>query len=131
MRVLADTCIWSEVLRYKRPNTEIITKFKDLVEDGRIAIIGPIRQELLSGISNIEQFKKLKEVLSVFPDVPLKTDHFEQAAEYCNICRQKGVQGSTIDFLICAVASIENFFIYTTDKDFENYKKYLSVKLLK
>jgi len=131
MRVLVDTCIWSEVLRYKTPDTKLVTQFKDLVEDGRVVIIGPIRQELLSGISNVVQFKKLKEILASFPDVPLQTDHFEQAAEYCNMCRKKGVQGSTIDFLICAVASIEKFFIYTTDKDFDNYKKYLSIKLFK
>lgn len=131
MKVLVDTCIWSEVLRYKKPSTEHINRFKDLVGVGKVVIIGPIRQELLSGISNAAQFKKLKEVLSAFPDVPLKTVHFELAAEYCNICRKKGVQGSTIDFLICAVASKESFFIYTTDKDFENYIKYLPIRLFK
>jgi len=94
-------------------------------------MIGPIKQELLSGISNKQQFKKLKEILASFEDIPLKTKHFVKAAEFSNVCRNKGIQGSTTDFLICAVAYIENLIIFTTDNDFENYKKYLPIKLIK
>jgi hypothetical protein len=53
-----------------------------------------------------------------------------RAAEFSNTCRKKGVQGSTIDFLICAVASLENIAILTTDKDFSNFRKYLPIRLL-
>ena len=131
MKVLVDTCIWSQTLRHKSPDAELTKKLKDLIKDGRVSIIGPIRQEILSGISNIKQFDKLKELLSSFEDITLKTEHFEKAAEFSNICRSKGIQGSTIDFLICAAAYLENLIIFTTDKDFENYKKFLSLKLIK
>ncbi|OGW03362.1 MAG: twitching motility protein PilT [Nitrospinae bacterium RIFCSPLOWO2_01_FULL_39_10] len=130
MKVLVDTCVWSKTLRHKSPDSEITDKIKELIRDGRIVIIGPIRQELLSGISDISQFNRLKDMLSAFEDITLESKHFIKAAEFSNICRQKGVQGSTIDFLICAVANIENLIIFTTDKDFENYKKYLPIKLL-
>ena len=40
---------------------------------GRIVIIGPIRQELLSGISDISQFNKLKDMLSAFEDISLES----------------------------------------------------------
>jgi predicted nucleic acid-binding protein len=130
VKALVDTCIWSQVLRRKTPSAELTKKLKDLIQDGRVSIIGPIRQEILSGISNIKQFNQLKELLSSFEDIPLKTGHFEKAAEFCNICRNAGVQGSTIDFLICSVASIENLVIFTTDNDFENYKKHLSIRLM-
>lgn len=131
MRVLVDTCVWSQVLRHKNPNLELTKKMKDLINEGRVSIIGPIRQELLSGIPDIKQFNQLKELLSSFEDIPLETEHFLKAAEFTNICRSKGIQGSTIDFLICAVAHSENLIIFTTDNDFENYKKYLSIKLIK
>lgn len=131
MKVLVDTCVWSKTLRHKCPDTKLTKKLKDLIKDGRVAIVGPIRQELLSGISDIKQFNQLKELLSSFEDIPLKTEHFEKAAEFSNLCRDKGIQGSTIDFLICAVAYLENLIIFTTDKDFENYKKFLSLKLVK
>ena len=130
MKVLVDTCVWSKTLRHKSPDSEITDKIKELIRNRRIVIIGPIRQELLSGISDISQFNKLKDMLSAFEDITLESKHFIKAAEFSNICRQKGVQGSTIDFLICAVANIENLIVFTTDKDFENYQKYLPIKLL-
>lgn len=131
MRVLVDTCVWSQSLKHKAPNIELANKLKDLINDGRIAMIGPIRQELLSGISDTRQFEKLKEKLSFYEDIFLKTEYFVKAAEFNNICRNNGIQGSTTDFLICAVAHLENLFIFTVDNDFENYKKYLPIKLFK
>ena len=131
MKILVDTCIWSEVLRHKNPNQALKVKLNDLIHDGRVCMIGPIRQELLSGITNAKQFNALKKGLSAFADIPLTTEHFEKAAEFSNTCRSKGIQGSTIDFLICAVACLDKLEIYTTDKDFESYKKYLPIRLMK
>ncbi len=130
MKVLVDTCVWSKVLRYRSADPQITNRIRGLIEDGSVVMIGPIRQELLSGISDSSQFAKLKGKLSVFEDIPLETAHFVKAAEFCNICRKKGVQGSTIDFLICAIAAIEHLVIFTIDKDFENYKKHLPITLL-
>ena len=129
MKVLVDTCVWSSVLRHKSPDKELESRLKDLVKDGRVVTIGPIRQELLSGISSESQFESLKEHLSSFEDIPLTSEHFVKAAEFSNICRKNGVQGSTADFLICSVAYLENVSVFTTDLDFKEYKKYLPVRL--
>lgn len=131
MKVLVDTCIWSQVLRHKSPDTDLARKLQELIQNARVAIIGPIRQELLSGIARLKQFNELKETLSSFEDLPLNTEHYEKAAEFCNICRRRGVQGSTIDFLICAIAVMENLTIFTVDKDFDNYKKCLPLRLIR
>jgi len=93
MKVLVDTCIWSSALRRKNPDLELVEKLNDLINDGRVSIIGPIRQEILSGISSTKQFNKLKKIFSSFEDIPLRTEHFEKAAEFCNICRKQGIQG--------------------------------------
>ena len=131
MKILVDTCIWSQVLRKITPNLNLTKQLKDFVNDGRVVIIGPIRQELLSGISNPSQFNKLKRTLSFFEDIILKTDYFVKAAEFSNLCRKNGIQGSTTDFLICAVANLEKLSIFTVDNDFINYNKYLKLKLIK
>jgi predicted nucleic acid-binding protein len=131
MKVLVDTCVWSHALRHNKPDKNIIKKLTDLINDGRAVLIGPIKQELLSGIQQSVHFEKLKDILSSFEEIQLQNIHFEKAAEFCNICRSKGIQGSTIDFLICAVAHSENMIIFTVDKDFENYSKHLPIKLLK
>ena len=57
MRVLVDTCVWSKVLRRKTPDQNLAALIEDLIRDGRIVLIGPIRQELLSGVPNPSQFE--------------------------------------------------------------------------
>lgn len=130
MKVLVDTCVWSQVFRYNPPNTKLTNQLKELISDGLVVIIGPIRQEILSGISNEAQFNRLKYSLSAFEDIPLKSEYFIKAAEFCNLCRKNGIQGSTIDFLICSVAYSLNMIIFTTDNDFKLYKKYLPIKII-
>jgi len=129
MKVLVDTCVWSKVLRRKDPDENLAGLIEDLIRDGRIVMIGPIRQELLSGVPNPSQFETLRKSLDSFEDVPLRTEHFIRAAEFSNQCRRKGVQGSTIDLLICAVAAVEELQILTTDSDFLRYAKHLPIRL--
>ena len=85
-----------------------------------MVMIGPVRQELLSGIRDPAQFRKLRDHLRAFPDLPLATADFEYAAELFNLCRAKGVQGSNTDFLIGAIAVNHQLAILTTDKDFHH-----------
>lgn len=93
------------------------------------ALIGPIRQEILSGISDDAKFMDLKEKLAFLSDTAIVTADYELAAMYSNICRRNGIQGSAVDFLICAVAVRNGFAIYTVDKDFEYYKTVLPIML--
>ena len=130
MKVIVDTSVWSEALRKKSsPNQKIIKLLTEFIRDVRVQLIGPIRQELLSGIKSETQFEELKYYLSTFNDLLIKTEDYEKAAEFFNICRSNGIQGSNTDFLICAVANNNNLEIFTTDKDFENYQKYLPIDL--
>ncbi len=129
MKVLVDTCIWSKVLRRKNFDQVVAQRLSDLINDGRVVMIGPVRQEILSGISQQSQFSLLRDQLSAFNDLPLCTEHFVQAAEFSNICRTNGIQGSAIDYLICAVACMGNLHIYTDDKDFQQYSKHLPLNL--
>jgi len=129
IKILADTCIWSEVLRRKEPSLTICSTLIELLRNFQVAIIGPIRQEILSGISDEAKFNDLKEKLSFLPDSPIETSDYELAARYSNLCRHKGIQGSSVDFLICAVAVRNEFAIYTVDKDFERYKTVLPITL--
>jgi len=67
--------------------------------------------------------------LRSFPDVEVDRDDYEQAAEMSNTCRARGISGNATDFLICSVASIRQWAIFTSDRDFERYAKYLPVTL--
>ncbi|MBN1188956.1 MAG: PIN domain-containing protein [Dehalococcoidales bacterium] len=130
MNVLVDTSIWSQALR-RSPlkNSPVIEELTELIKESRVRIIGPVRQELLSGIKSESQFKELKTYLSAFTDLILQTEDFELAAEYFNRCRRAGIQGSNTDFLICAAASRRNLEIFTADNDFTIYSQHLPVRL--
>lgn len=133
MKVLVDTSIWSLAFRRKKnQNPEELRSKEELIElirEVRASIIGPIRQDLLSGLSNLDQYLHLKERLFAFEDLPIISHDYELAADFFNQCRQKGIQGSHIDFLICAVTHRYNIPIFTTDKDFERYSKHISITL--
>jgi len=132
MRVLVDTPIWSECLRRSSSASgNHRAELSRLIKGGHVDIIGPIRQEVLSGVKELAQFDRLNGVLGAFRDLPLDTELFVEAARFYNLCRSKGVQGSGIDFLICAVATKHNLDIYTTDKDFEFYSSVLPISLHK
>ncbi len=132
MRVLVDTCVWSLALRRERSTEEAVVKeLGELISESRAQCIGPIRQELLSGIKDKKQFSKLRSALQAFPDLALETGDYECAAEFYNLCRRKGIQGSNTDFLICAVADRRNMAIFTVDNDFSLFQGCLPVALHK
>ena len=131
MRVLVDTSVWSLALRRDpHGHHQSAEELKALVADHRVEMIGPIRQELLSGIRNASQFERLQNHLTAFPDIPIGTEDYEMAAKFYNLCRSKGIQGSNTDFLICSVAARNHLAIFTTDKDFQLFAKHLPIVLL-
>ena len=130
MKVIVDTCIWSLALRRgSSSRSPIVVELENLIKDFKVQMIGPIRQEILSGIRSQSQFKKLKKRLASFQDLPILTKDYEKAAEFYNLCMSKGIQGSNTDFLICAVATRNKFSLYTTDKDFQLFSKHIPIKL--
>ncbi len=130
MKVLADTPVWSAAFRRADGHASALrSELEWLIGHGAVTILGPIRQELLSGIKERGQFEQVRAALCHFPDVPLLTVDFEMAAEYFNLCRSKGVQGSMTDYLICAVAVRREMDIFTTDGDFQHYRKHLPIAL--
>ncbi len=129
MKVLVDTSVWSLALRRRAPAHAAVDELRRLVASGRAALLGPVRQELLSGIRNQADFARLRDHLQAFPDEPLGVTDFERAAECFNLCRAKGVQGSNSDFLLCAVADRHQLPIFTTDDDFTQFAQVLPIAL--
>jgi predicted nucleic acid-binding protein len=130
LKVLVDTCIWSHALRSKNPEFEAQVKsLETLISDQRVLMIGPIRQEVLSGYSDPIKFEALKTRLSYFENTAVLDEDYINAAKFYNECRQKGIQGSHVDLLICTVAVRLSVPIFTTDKDFGFYQRHLPIKL--
>ncbi|GAP94806.1 type II toxin-antitoxin system VapC family toxin [Leptolyngbya sp. NIES-2104] len=131
MSLIVDTAVWSLALRRRTlaDTSPVVTQLQDLIADDRVSLLGAIRQEILSGVRSSEQFTRLRDYLRAFPDLELVTEDYELAAEFFNICRGNGIQGSNTDFLICAVAHRRNYSILTTDNDFQNFQSHIPVSL--
>jgi predicted nucleic acid-binding protein len=130
VKVLVDTSVWSLALRRRTQRANAaVDELRVLIDEGRVAMLGVVRQELLSGIRTREAFEQLRDHLRPFADEPLDTADFERAAEHFNTCRARGVQGSNTDFLICAVAERRRLPILTTDADFTRFAAVLPISL--
>ncbi len=134
MNVLVDTSIWSLSFRRKSHNLSnaerlIVGELTELISEGRTRLIGPIRQELLSGIKVHSQYEKLRITLFAFLDEPINTADYETAARINNECRAKGISAGGVDALICAIALARKFAIFSTDPDFQTYSKLLPLQL--
>jgi predicted nucleic acid-binding protein len=129
MKVIVDTSVWSLAFRRKAVvKTAEVVDLVRVVEEGLVVLLGPVRQEVLSGIKHREQFERLRERLAAFPDLELMTRDFETAAELCNLCIAKGVQASHTDFLIAAAAIIRGYAVLSADQDFKSIARIVPVR---
>ena len=129
MKVIVDTAMWSLAFRRQIVDTKYREVLKDLIADGRVVLLGAVRQEVLSGMRHQEQFERLKRSLRAFPNLALDTQDYELAAEYRNLCQRRGIQSSNTDFLICAAAVNYDCEVLTTDKDFVHFSQMLPIRL--
>jgi predicted nucleic acid-binding protein len=128
--VLVDTPVWSLAYRRAAPTANpTAAELASLIREGRAVMMGPVRQELLSGVRAAVQFNLLRDSLRAFPDLSIVTPDHEFAATFFNRCRSRGVQGSHTDFLICAVAARRQMSIFTVDRDFDRFARILPIRL--
>lgn len=123
MSIIIDTSVWSLALRRRTlaNSSPAVTQLQALITDDRAILRGAIRQEVLSGVRSSEQFVRLRDYLRAFSDLEIVTEDYELGAEFFNVCRSNGIQGSNTDFSICAVAHRRNYSVLTTDNDFQNF----------
>jgi len=103
VNVLVDTPVWSLALRRKpgglnEGEEALMRALAELIREGRVEMMGVVRQELLSGIREKERFRKLRDSLRAFEEAVLGTQDYEEAARMHNACRARGVAGSASTF---------------------------------
>ena len=121
MKLLVDTSVWSLALRRRASahlsseESRLVKMLTEAISDARVAMTGPIRQEVLSGIKEEAQFQQVKKALHPFRDDPIETAGYEEAARLYNLCRSRGVECGPVDILICAVAWRRKWDVLTSD----------------
>lgn len=133
--ILTDTPVWSLALRrnladLSAPQRRSTQLLHQLIDEGRVQLVGAVRQELLSGLKEESQFRRLRDYLRDFPDAAVTTEDYEEAAHASNQCRKAGIAASAVDMLICALAMRRNWEIFTSDRDFNHYQTVLKIRLV-
>ena len=123
MTTIVDTPVWSLSVRRHAANLSdieqtLVRELEWLITIDRVVLLGPIRQELLTGIGQDRNFEAIRELLRAFPDSPITIEDYELAAAYYNRCRRSGITPGDTDILACAVATRLDADIFTTDSDF-------------
>jgi len=125
MKLIVDTCVWSLSLRRRSTaqlnavEQQMVAQLKEAIQDDRALIVGPIRQEILSGIRDKVHFAKTERLLEPFRDEEITAGDYVEAARLFNICQDHGVQCGAVDTLLCAVAVRNRYGILTCDAALE------------
>jgi predicted nucleic acid-binding protein len=99
----------------------------EMVRERCVQRLGATRQELLSGIREASQFRRIRTDLRPFADVFLRAPDDEEAAQMRNKGRSAGVASTAV--LICAVALQPGWQIFTTNRDFSHYARAIPIQL--
>src|SRR5258708_33237327 len=92
---LVDTRIWS--LAWRRRSGDLATRERrltqvlyELVREGRVQLLGSTRQEVLSGIREEPQYRRIRDDLRGFVDIALTVHDYEDAARLGKRFRRSG-----------------------------------------
>ncbi len=133
--VIVDSSIWSLAFRRKNPaqlNTSersLVGGYQELVRALQVRIIGPIRQEILSGIRSTDTFRKMRDLMRAFPDEELTMVDYEYAAELSRSLSEVGLAYSAVGLIICSATIQRRWLLYTCDANFERYSRFLPLRL--
>jgi len=117
------------MLRRNLPEDEVLRKnMRALIDEGKVAIIGPIRQEVLTGIKSEKQFELMQDYLTTFEDATITTEDYELAAKNANKLRSKGISTGNVDVLIVTFCQKHDIEVYSKDKDFDEMRKIIKFK---
>ena len=115
--VLVDSSAWIESFRAEG-DAELTRKVADLVAEGRAAVAGIIKLELLSGARGHE-VDRLQKNLSLMPLVPTQEDHYEAAGRLGSELRRAGISIPASDLLIATIAVDLDIPLLHCDRHFD------------
>lgn len=131
MTLLVDTSVWSLALGPRGAGVREVGELQDAILSHReVRITGSILQETLQGFGRDPRARRQLEArLASFPLEQLDRADYVAAAKLFDDCRARGVQLSTVDAQIAAVAIARKFRLLTADRDFEHVAKIAPLKL--
>lgn len=115
--VLVDTCIW--VPFFNRPQSEERRQIDELLDDDRVAIIGPILGEVLQGFRRDEQADWVASTLRGVHEIDVQWDDWRSAAKIGRQLASAGHKLPLTDLALAAVSLRLDCLVFTVDPHFD------------
>ncbi len=127
MLVLIDTCIW--IPFFNRPHSAEKRIVDALLDEDRVAIIGPILAEVLLGFRRTEHADWVASALRGTHERVLEWDDWRHAAQLGRGLAARGHQLPLTDLVVAAVALRHDVAVYSSDPHFDvvpNLKRFVA-----
>lgn len=130
--ILVDTSVWIDFLKGAN-SSERYLLHRLIQEEEEISITEIILTEILQGIKEEDDLKRLKGYLLEFPIYrPKGIQTYLKAAEIYRDCRKKGrTLRKTVDCIITAICLENNLTLFHKDSDFNLIEECTGIKVLK
>ncbi len=130
--ILVDTSVWIDFLNGAN-SKERHALHRLIEEEEDISITEIILTEILQGIKEDKDFKRVKDYLLEFPiHRPKGTETYLKAAGIYRDCRKRGkTVRKTVDCIIAAICMENNLTLLHKDSDFELIRACTRLKVLR
>ena len=115
--VLVDTCIW--VPFFTRPRSHEKSTVDQLLDEDRVAVVGPILTEILLGFRRDEQADWVASELRGLHYLEVTWDEWRSAAQLGRKLLGTGHSLPQTDLVVAAVALKRGIAVYSTDPHFD------------
>jgi predicted nucleic acid-binding protein len=128
--IIVDTSVWIDFLRGENSSEQRI--LHELIEnEEEISITGIILAEILQGIKEEKEFRRIREYLLEYPIYePKGTVTYIDAARIYGACRNKGkTVRSTVDSIVAAICVENGFSIFHKDREYDIIQECVGLKV--
>lgn len=115
--VLIDTCAWIDF--FKSQTGSLGNRVAELIEANQVAITGVVIAELLQGIKQEKESKRLQLLLKSIHYLRTEDSDWLNAGQLARQLRTKGLTLPLTDILIATIAQRHGVSILTLDKHFQ------------
>lgn len=124
--VIADSSVWIDFLRGQ---PEAFARLQPLLTERRVAIVGPVYAELLSGTRTAEIQNALRIRLRSLHWLAEPPEAWDRVADARFALARQGQQAALVDVLIAVTAAAAGCTLLTRDRDFEWIGRVLPVQV--
>jgi len=122
--IVVDTSVWIDF--FNRPHSPVTLHLQSLLRNRQVVLVGMVLAEILQGIKNPEEARRVRESLDRLPFLETTRAKWQKAGELSAQLRRKGLTLPLSDLIIAATALQEEVAVFTLDPHF---KKVPTLKL--